>query len=67
MNDLLFLDVGKIYRKLIASDPEQQVYGYLPLMASASFGQVCISPSNRELSVFLVLLAGAAAALLLLF
>ena len=40
VDDLLPLDVGKLYKKLEASDKERKVYGYLPLMASCSYAQI---------------------------
>ena len=40
VDDLLPLDVGKLYKKIEASDPERRLYGYLPLMASCSYGQI---------------------------
>ena len=40
VHDLLPLDVGKLYKKLEASDAERKVYGYIPLMASCSYGQI---------------------------
>ena len=38
--DLLPLDVGKIYRKITETDTYRRLYGYIPLMASSSFGQI---------------------------
>lgn len=40
VNDLMDLDVGKLYGKLERSDPDRKVYGYLPLMASCCYGQI---------------------------
>jgi hypothetical protein len=38
--DLMSLDVGKLYRKIIETDSDRRLYGYLPLMASCSYGQI---------------------------
>ena len=40
VNDLMKLHMGIFYRKLIASDPGQRSYGFIPLMAACSSGQI---------------------------
>ena len=40
MADLLPLDVGPLYKKIVESDNERTLYGFLPLMASCSLGQL---------------------------
>ena len=40
VHDLMPLDMGVLYRKIILSDPNEKVYGKLPLMASCSSGQI---------------------------
>ena len=37
---MLPLDVGKIYRKITETDTDRRLCGYIPLMASSSFGQI---------------------------
>ena len=34
------LDMGPLYLKIIAEDPDGVKFGYIPLMASSSFGQI---------------------------
>jgi hypothetical protein len=38
--DLMPLNVGKVYKSIIDSDPDGRVYGHLPHMASCSKGQI---------------------------
>jgi len=38
--DLMGLDMGPLYLKIIAEDPDGVKFGYIPLMASSSFGQI---------------------------
>jgi hypothetical protein len=40
VHDLMPLPVGKVYQKIIESDPQHKVYGYLPQMAGCSKGQI---------------------------
>ena len=40
IHDLMPLDMGVLYKKIIASDPERKVYGHLPYMAGCSEGQI---------------------------
>ena len=40
VNDLMELDMGEFYRKLMGSDPHQRTYGFTPLMATFSSGQI---------------------------
>ena len=40
VHDLMPLPVGKVYKKIVESDPEHKVYGYLPQMAASSKGQI---------------------------
>ena len=34
------IDIGPLYQKIIKTDPERKVYGFLPIMASCSVGQL---------------------------
>ena len=38
--DLMPLDLGKLYRKISKSDTNRKLYGYIPLMAHSSYGQL---------------------------
>ena len=38
--DLMPLDVGKIYRQIKETDTDRRLYGYIPLMAACSYGQI---------------------------
>ena len=38
--DLMPLDVGGFYNKIIASDPGRRIYGHIPAMASCSFAEI---------------------------
>ena len=38
--DLMDLDMGVLYKKIQKTDPERKVYGFLPLMAANSYGQI---------------------------
>ena len=38
--DLMQLDVGPLYRKITETDKDRRLYGLIPLMATASFGQI---------------------------
>jgi hypothetical protein len=40
VHDLMPLDMGVLYKKIIASDPGRKVYGHLPNMAACSGGQI---------------------------
>jgi len=40
IKDLMKLDVGVLYKKLESTDPNRMKYGFLPLMASCSLGQL---------------------------
>jgi hypothetical protein len=40
LQDLLTLDVGIIYRRLMSEDPDGDKYGLFPEMARSSFGQI---------------------------
>ena len=36
----MHLDMGPLYRKIISTDMERRIYGFTPLMASCSCGQI---------------------------
>ena len=38
--DLMPLDIGVLYRKIIETDPDRRLYSYIPAMASCSKGQL---------------------------
>ena len=38
--DLMPLDMGLLYTKIEATDPERRMYGYIPMMAACSYGQI---------------------------
>ena len=38
--ELLHVDIGKLYRRFGDADVERRLFGYIPLMASSSFGQL---------------------------
>jgi len=38
--DLMELDMGVFYRKLIKSDPDRKIYGHIPFMASCSYASI---------------------------
>ena len=40
IEDLMRLDMGKVYNHVAQNDAGRQVYGYIPLMASCSSGQL---------------------------
>ena len=40
MGDLMPLDVGHLYREIAAKDIDRKIYGYIPAMASCSYGQI---------------------------
>ena len=40
VGDLMHLDMGPLYRKIISTDMERRIYGFIPLMASCSSGQI---------------------------
>ena len=40
VGDLMPLDVGHLYREIAAKDIDRKIYGYIPAMASCSYGQI---------------------------
>ncbi len=40
IEDLMFVDMGKVYKNIIQSDPRREKYGWLPVMAGCSVGQL---------------------------
>ena len=40
VGDLMPLDVGTLYNKIMETDKDRRLYGLIPLMATASFGQI---------------------------
>ena len=55
LEDLMPLGMGVLYRQLILTDPQRRLYGYIPLMAACSTGQIgalnAVSFCERVLSV----------------
>lgn len=50
VNDLMPLDIGQLYRKIHETDADRKTYGWLPLMASCSVGQLgALNAETREL------------------
>ncbi|KAI9330864.1 hypothetical protein BDR26DRAFT_922375 [Obelidium mucronatum] len=46
VDDLMMVDMGVVYRKFQTMDPDQKKYGFLPLMASCSRGQIGALPAE---------------------
>ena len=40
IEDLMFVDMGIVYSNIVKSDPQREKYGWLPVMAGCSVGQI---------------------------
>ena len=40
VDDLMKLDIGPLYKKIEENDKERRLYGFIPLMATCSYGQI---------------------------